>query len=67
MSKRTTEAESRYQSLELETLSVIYALKRFKIYLQGIYFKVVTDFKVDIKQERAQPKNSEMGVRTRKL
>lgn len=42
-SKRTTEVESRYHSFELETLAIIYALRRFRIYLQGIVFKIVTD------------------------
>lgn len=42
-SKRTTEAESKYHSFELETLAIIYALKRFRIYLQGRKFKIVTD------------------------
>lgn len=37
-SKRATEVESRYYSYELETLAIIYALKRFRIYLQGIPF-----------------------------
>lgn len=31
-SKRTTETESRYHSYELETLSIIYALRRFHIF-----------------------------------
>ena len=42
-SKRTTEAESKYHSFELETLAIIYALERFRIYLQGKKFKIVTD------------------------
>lgn len=42
-SKRTTDIESRYHSFELETLSIIYALRRFRIYLLGIKFKIVTD------------------------
>jgi len=42
-SKRTTDTESRYHSFELETLAVIYALRRFRTYLQGIKFKIVTD------------------------
>lgn len=42
-SKRTTDVESRYHSFELETLAIIYALKRFRVYLQGINFKIVTD------------------------
>lgn len=35
-SKRTTEVESRYHSYELETIAIIYAIERFKVYLQGI-------------------------------
>lgn len=42
-SKRTTETESKYHSFELETLAIIYALQRFRIYLQGIRFTIVTD------------------------
>lgn len=42
-SKRTTETESKYHSFELETLAVIYALRRFRIYLEGIKFKIVND------------------------
>jgi len=41
--KRTTAAESRYHSFELETLAIIYALNRFRVYLLGISFKIVTD------------------------
>lgn len=44
-SKRATDVESRYHSYELETLSMIYALRRFRIYLIGIKFKIVTDCK----------------------
>jgi len=42
-SKQTTDYESRYHSFELETLAIIYALRRFKIYLQGKKFKIITD------------------------
>lgn len=42
-SKRSSEVESKYHSFELETLAIIYALRRFRIYLQGIKFKIVTD------------------------
>lgn len=41
-SKRTTESESKFHSFELETLA-IYALKQFRVYLQGIKFKILTD------------------------
>jgi len=42
-SKRTTTVESRYHSFKLETLAIIYALSRFRVYLLGISFKIVTD------------------------
>ena len=42
-STRTSEVKARYHSFKLETLAVIYALRRFRIYLQGIPFKIVTD------------------------
>jgi len=40
-SRRTTATESRYHSYELEILVIVYALKRFRVYLQSIPF--VTD------------------------
>jgi hypothetical protein len=42
-SKRSTETEAKYHSFELETLAIIYALRRFRIYLQGRHFKILTD------------------------
>lgn len=42
-SKTTSDAEAKLHSYELETLAIIYALKRFHIYLVGIPFKIVTD------------------------
>lgn len=42
-SKRTTDAESKYSSYELEFLCIINSLKRFYTYLQGLPFKIVTD------------------------
>lgn len=43
-SKKTTEVESKYHSFELETLAIIYALHRFRTYLLGLKFKIVTDY-----------------------
>lgn len=43
MSKRTSEAESRYSSYELEALAVIEGVKKFHVYLYGTHFKIVTD------------------------
>lgn len=42
-SKKTNEAEQRYTSYELEVLAIITALKKFRVYLYGIDFKIVTD------------------------
>lgn len=45
MSKRTTDAESRYTSYELEALAIIEGIKKFRHYLYGNHFKIVTDCK----------------------
>ena len=42
-SKCATSAKGKYYSFELETLAIIYALKRFRMYLEGISFTIVTD------------------------
>ncbi|CAK1552211.1 unnamed protein product, partial [Leptosia nina] len=42
-SKRTTVAESKYHSYELETLAVVNAVKHFRHYLHGRKFTVITD------------------------
>lgn len=42
-SKTASAAESKYHSFELETLAILYALQRFRVYLEGIEFTVVTD------------------------
>lgn len=42
-SKTTTPEESRQHSFILETAAIIYALRRFEIYLKGIPFKIITD------------------------
>ena len=41
----TSTAESRYYSFELETLAIIYALRSFRTYLEGIPLNIVTDCK----------------------
>lgn len=43
--KRCTDIESRYHSYELEALSIVYALRRFRVYLLSIEFKIITDCK----------------------
>lgn len=42
-SMRTSEAETRYHSYELETLAVVRAIKHFRHFLYGCKFTVVTD------------------------
>ena len=43
-SKRTSPAEEKFHSFELEALSIVYSLQRFRVYLQGIKFTIVTDY-----------------------
>jgi len=42
-SLKASAAESRYHSFELETLAIIYALRRFRVYLEHMPFKILTD------------------------
>lgn len=42
-SRQTRGAESNYHSYELETLAVVETLKKFRVYLLGMNFTVVTD------------------------
>jgi len=58
-SKRTTPTESKYHSFELETLAVIYALRRFRNYLHGIKFKIITDcdsFRLTLNKKDIHPR-----------
>lgn len=42
-SRKTTPAEEKYTSYELEVLAIITAVKKFRTYLLGSRFKIVTD------------------------
>ncbi|GFT71027.1 hypothetical protein TNCV_1247591 [Trichonephila clavipes] len=42
MSKKANTAEEKYDSYELEVLAIINALKKFRVYLLGQHFKIVT-------------------------
>lgn len=44
-SKKTTKEEEKYHSYELKVLAIMKALKRFRVYLVGINFKIVTNWK----------------------
>lgn len=59
MSKRTNEAERRYSSYELEALAIVEGVKKFRHYLFGIHFKIVTDcqaFELTLKKKDLTPK-----------
>lgn len=43
LSRKTTDDEAKYNSYELEFLAVVRALEKFRNYLLGLQFKVVTD------------------------
>lgn len=42
-SRQTTPEEHHLHSYELETLAIVCSLKKFRVYLLGLHFKVVTD------------------------
>lgn len=42
-SRQTTDPESKYHSYELETLAVVESFKKFRMYLIGINFTLITD------------------------
>ena len=43
MSRKTTSAEEKYHSYELEVLAVIEALKKWRIYILVLKVKILTD------------------------
>lgn len=64
-SQRTTPAESKYSSFELECLAVIYALKRFHIYLAGLPFTIITDcdrFRLTLAKRDINPRISRWAM-----
>ena len=69
-SQRTTPAEVKYHSFELECLAVVYALKRYKIYLMGSNFKIITDcdsFRLTLNKQEINPRIIMMGYAFMKL
>lgn len=58
-SRKTTPAEEKYHSYELETLAVVESLKKFRVYLLGIEFVVITDcnaLKASAKKKQLLPR-----------
>ncbi|XP_011054535.1 PREDICTED: uncharacterized protein LOC105146151 [Acromyrmex echinatior] len=43
MSKKTKKEERNYTSYELKALTIVEALRKFRVYLLGIQFKIITD------------------------
>lgn len=59
MSKKNSDAESKYCSYELEALAIIEGVKRFRVYLYGIHFTIVTDcqaFEMTLRKKDLCPK-----------
>jgi len=64
-SQRTTPTEAKYHSFELECLAVVYALKRFHIYLAGQKFKIITDcdsFRLTLNKKDINPRISRWAL-----
>lgn len=58
-SRKTLPAEANYPSYELEVLAIISALKKFRVYLLGVSFKIVTDcsaFKMTMEKKDIAPR-----------
>lgn len=59
MSRKTLDHERKYSSYELEVLAIVHALKKFRVYLLGIKFKIVTDcsaFTQTVKKSNLSPR-----------
>lgn len=64
-SRRTTATEARYHSFELECLAVVYAIKRYHIYLSGIPFTIITDcdsFRLTLSKQTVNPRISRWAM-----
>lgn len=64
-SQRTSPNESKFHSFELECLAVVYAIKRFHIYLSGISFKIMTDcdsFRLTLNKKDINPRISRWAL-----
>lgn len=64
-SQRTTPAESKYHSFELECLACVYAIKRFHVYLAGLKFRIVTDcdsYRMTLNKKDVNPRISRWAL-----
>ncbi|GFX59435.1 retrovirus-related Pol polyprotein from transposon 17.6 [Trichonephila clavipes] len=70
MSQKTTPAEEKYSSYELEVLAVVNALKKFRTYLLGNHFKIITDcsaFQKTMDKKRFSYSCSKMDITVRRV
>ncbi|GFY76058.1 hypothetical protein TNIN_31151 [Trichonephila inaurata madagascariensis] len=70
MSKKTNTAEEKYYSYEQEVLAIIDALKKFRVYLLGQHFKIVTDcsaFQKTMHKKKSNYSYSQMGTPIRRI
>lgn len=61
MSKKTSDNERKFTSFELEVLAVVEALKKFRIYVLGKEFKIVTDCDALVKTLKKKELNSRIA------
>lgn len=65
MSRRTTPAEEKYHSFELEVLAVVEALRKWRIYVLGLHVKIVTDcnaFALTMRKQDVPPRISRWAL-----
>lgn len=65
MSRKTSDAEQKYHSYELEVLAIIEALQKWRVYLMGIKIKIVTDcnaFAMTIKKQEVPLRVSRWAI-----
>jgi len=69
MSRKSQPVEKKYKSYELEVLAVTEALEKFRIYLLGRKFKIVTDCVTftQTMRKREVIRESDVGLRTWKI
>ncbi|GFW04715.1 retrovirus-related Pol polyprotein from transposon 17.6 [Trichonephila clavipes] len=69
MSQKTTPAEEKYSSYELEVLAVVTALKKFRTYLLGNHFKIITDCSAfqDYGQKRFSYSYNKISITVRRV
>ncbi|GBP02650.1 Transposon Tf2-9 polyprotein [Eumeta japonica] len=65
MSRKTTMAEQKYHSYELEVLAVVQALKKWRIFVLGLRVKIVTDcnaFALTMRKQDVPPRVSRWAL-----